>query len=342
MSTLKSPLAIDGTSDFRFRGNIRFRPLPGGSFREHRTSGNGLFRSAFTLVELLVVIAIIGVLAGLILPAIQAARETARRMSCQSNMKQLAIANANYELAFKVFPPGRVGCDGISAAPCTGDPNFRRVGTSAFVSLLPFLEQLPLHQSMDFNNGLYSLQYGMNAVNRKGVLIRPPFMVCPSDTALPKVDVGGFFAATGSYALVSGSRGPNEGITDGVKIDNTGIFMYKRTFSPQTITDGTSYMLAFGETRDGHLPEVFNPWTMGSRHHTLRSTWNPPNTSPGKGVTTAPYGPKLNGAFHSRHVGGASFAFCDGHVAFLTDSISLTTYRALSTRDGNETISDDE
>ncbi len=295
-------------------------------------------RHGFTLVELLVVIAIIGILVGLLLPAVQAAREAARRMQCSNNLKQLGLATANYESAFKVYPPGRMGCDGINNWPCTNDPNFRRVGTSAFVMLLPYLEQSTLYNRMDFNNGLYSSQFGMNAANRAAVGNRPPFIVCPSDTALPTIDLGTYKVATGSYAMMSGTRGANEGIGANLKINNTGIFMYKRTFKVRDVFDGTAYMLTFGEVRDGHLPEVRNIWTNGSRHESLNSSRNPPNTPPGAGIWTSPYGVQLNGAFHSRHTGGVMFAFLDGHISFINDNINLSTYRALSTREGKEVI----
>jgi prepilin-type N-terminal cleavage/methylation domain-containing protein/prepilin-type processing-associated H-X9-DG protein len=295
-------------------------------------------RTGFTLVELLVVIAIIGILVGLLLPAVQAAREAARRMQCSNNLKQLALANANYESSFKTYPPGRMGCDGINNQPCTGDPNFRRVGTSGFVMLLPFLEQKPLYDSMDFNNGLYSSAFAMNVRNRRAVEARPPVMVCPSDTALPFIAVSNYRPSTGSYAMVSGTRGANEGIGAGLKIANTGMFMYKRAFKTRDALDGTSSMMIFGEVRDGHLPEVRNIWSNGSRHESLRATRNAPNTPPGAGVWTAPYGVRINGAFHSRHPGGVMFAFLDGHVSFISQNINLTAYRALSTRAGKEVI----
>ncbi len=297
-------------------------------------------RRAFTLVELLVVIAIIGILVALLLPAVQAAREAARRMSCSNNLKQIALANANYEQALRVYPIGRLGCDGINTGDCNGNPNYQRVGTSALVLMLPYLEGQSLYDSMDLNTGLYSLAFPMNAQNQAAVLKRPGFVVCPSDTALPNRDIGGYRAATGSYAMVHGRLGPDQGISGNMKVFNTGIYNYKVSFDHSSMLDGTSHMMIYGETFNGEIDEVYNIWTMGSRHHSLRSTVNPPNTPPGLGVTTAPYGPRLNGAFASLHPGGVMFAFADGHVQFIAENIDLATYRALSTRDGGETINE--
>jgi prepilin-type processing-associated H-X9-DG protein len=120
------------------------------------------------------------------------------------------------------------------------------------------------------------------------------------------------------------------------------MFMYKRAFRSRDAIDGTNATMIFGEVRDGHLPEVRNIWTNGSRHESLRATLNPPNTPPGAGVSTSPYGVRINGAFHSRHPGGVMFAFLDGHVSFLSDTINLAAYRALSTRDRGEVINNVE
>jgi prepilin-type N-terminal cleavage/methylation domain-containing protein/prepilin-type processing-associated H-X9-DG protein len=296
-------------------------------------------KSGFTLVELLVVIAIIGVMVGLLLPAVQAARESARRMQCSNNLKQIALANANYESTYRTFPPGRAGCDGISTGPCNGAPNFERVGTSALVAMLPHLEWQTLYDQMDLLTGLYSSSFAMNAANRLAVAMRPDFVVCPSDTAQPTRDVGGYQAATGSYAMVHGRMGPDHGISGNMKVFNTGIYVYKVRFKFADITDGTNMTMIFGETYDGHRNEVYNIWTMGSRHHSLRSTTNPVNTKPGQGITTSPYSIPLNGAFASLHPGGGQFAFADGHVQFLTESTDLMIYRAMSTRNGSEVVS---
>ncbi|MGY8769197.1 MAG: DUF1559 family PulG-like putative transporter [Pirellulales bacterium] len=292
----------------------------------------------FTLVELLVVIAIIGILIALLLPAVQQAREAARRTQCTNNFKQQGLALANYESTFKVFPPGRMGCDGITAGICNGDQNYQRVGTSAFVALLPFFEQGSLYDSIDFTNGLYMAGATMNAQNIAAIKVRPEEMICPSDTAEATRDAGGNPAGVGSYAMVSGTNGPDQGLATSVKIGNTGIFMYKHSFGFRDVTDGSSNTMAFGETYNGHLDEVANIWTMGSRHQTLRTTVNPPNTKPGDPIFTDPYGPKLNAAFASLHPGGVLFAFVDGHVSFVSETINLDTYKAMSTRSGGEVL----
>ncbi|MBN2579303.1 MAG: DUF1559 domain-containing protein [Pirellulales bacterium] len=283
-------------------------------------------------------IAIIGILIALLMPAVQAAREAARRSQCTNNLKQIGLGMLSYEGAMKTFPPGRLGCDGITATPCEFDPPEKRVGTSAFVLILPHIELGPLYKSMDLQTGLYSYAYPMNAKNAIAVKQRPSVFVCPSDTANPLLTLSselfqsGFYEATGSYAMSGGTYGPDYGVGTGIKVRNTGMFLYKIKITLKEVKDGTSSTLLVGEVYDGHMAESRSTWTNGGRHHSFRYTTNPLNTPPGKGITTSPYGIPLNGAFMSKHRGGANFAFVDGHVEFLDENIDLNVYKALSTR----------
>ncbi len=323
-------------------------------------------KNGFTLVELLVVIAIIGVLVALLLPAVQAAREAARRGQCSNHLKQFALAALNYESTYKRLPAARKGCDGGNFAhipecrrnqaevTATGYDQSQN-GASVFVMLLPYLEQQALYDQFDIevkvvwdDNGSTKKWYEDPFV-LQAVAARPNVMICPSDGELQPYseythDRPVPQAATGSYAGVAGDVGPPGNDVDGrtdargkaftLKDNNTGVFFYGRRLKISQITDGTSNTLFFGETIDGHTTLNSNIWTNGNRcNSSMRTTRNPLNTPVGLGAyLLSPPLPGTNGAFGSKHPSGANFAYGDGSVTFVTDDIDHVMYRAMSTR----------
>jgi len=297
-------------------------------------------RRAFTLVELLVVIAIIGILVGMLLPAVQMIRESARRTNCQNNLRQIGLAIANYESAFLDYPAGRIGCDDIgqqmSVSACSADltPEEKN-GASGFVSILPQLEQSTLHQALSVNDGglwnrdVDDLAWWMNNPRkREGVLVELPVYWCPSESGARSSNVyQPVKAATSSYAFCSGSLGPDN-LVHVTKYQNNGAFLYMTQTGHSSIRDGHSNTFFVGEVVRPDLWESSNVWTYAiANADSLRTTTNPLNTQPGAGITID----RRNGAFGSSHPGGGNFLYGDGHVEFLNESIELNAYRALST-----------
>lgn len=318
--------------------------------------------SAFTLVELLVVIAIIGTLVALLLPAVQAAREAARRGQCTNNLKQIGLAVLNYEMAKGNLPPGRLGCDvGFRPQPycetVEAEPNQSEL--SGFALILPFVEQQAGYDLLDIRGkGMLMVGSGTdewkdNTAGIEFLRTRPAVYSCPSDVAEDQYlgtvinnsgDLGADFG-TGSYALSMGTNGPTRGITIYVKQENNGLFVYGRTIGLREVADGMSQTMVAGETINGYSDEfdTFNVWSWAIRLvSSLRSTENPLNTPPKIGTSRllkATHTPEANGAFISFHPAGGNFLFGDGSVQFLSEDIDLETYQALSTRDGGEIVS---
>ncbi len=313
--------------------------------------------AAFTLVELLVVIAIIGVLVALLLPAVQAAREAARRSQCINSIRQSSLGLLGFEDTNKAFPAGRKGCDpGAVSAYCpnvTSADGYVMIGhgASAFVQLLPYIEQQALFKLFRINEVPIwdGSAWHTETDVQQAIAQRPDAFVCPSDSDLV------FFAeykhevpartpvATGSYAVMGGTCGPGQTCTGllneplNAKTENDGVFMYGRMFGIKEITDGLSNTIFLGETIEGHLPVSSNIWTNGNRVNSIRSTATPINfpsgLDGGRGVVTDASGVnRANGAFSSRHAGGSVFAFGDAHAIFIPESIDMTVYRQLSTR----------
>jgi prepilin-type N-terminal cleavage/methylation domain-containing protein len=198
-----------------------------------------LKRAAFTLVELLVVIAIIGVLVALLLPAVQAAREAARRSSCSNNLKQFGLAMHNYHDVYGLFPPRKGGTS-------AGSPNGNSNRLSGFIHLLPFLEQKPLYDQHeaggDFGTGVVYPKGGPNAWDNA----YPPWrtqlkiVVCPSDKPVFNAAQQGKH----SYAFSCGDTITNSNSNN---IFNRGVFGSSRYKGFKDITDGSSNTIAMSE-----------------------------------------------------------------------------------------------
>ena len=316
-------------------------------------------RRGFTLVELLTVIAIISLMVTLAFPAVQAARDSARRAQCQNNLKQIGLGLLSFESAQEAFPTGRFGCDG-GGAPWCPDPtdsseeaNMRRSGASGFVFILPFLEQenLVAPFNSDFRlvyNDFFPESYSDPAI-KKLITMRPAVFVCPTSTSEASyTDSYGEFPvpladlATGTYALCLGTIGPPYKLNlPSPKYENTGMFIYAKPRRSEEITDGLSNTYAAGEVQAADTYEGLNLWPHGSRlQSSLRTTANMLNTAPGTGKCWDPYAVGcINGAFGSDHPWGANFLFADGHVSFTSDEIDSTVYSAQATIAGGEVTS---
>ena len=373
-------------------------------------------RRGFTLIELLVVIAIIAVLIALLLPAVQSAREAARRMQCTNNLKQLALALHNYISATNAAPPGVVN---TTTYPGTAPPGSLATWTawSAQSLLLPYVEQGPLYNAANFKwNCCYTPLTGNNQTNTTVYNTRIASFLCPSDGLAGQQNINSYQGCIGDSTI----QYPTGGTTTGIfqVYDPTTVSCQSVTLA--SLTDGTSNTIAFGEglvgdysknsnyrgngmstpsdpsggivptTMPGNNAES-NPaaviqalqgcnafwqtsatrtcsgytacclagvkqydgqlWALGERGYTLFNTVVPPNSKQyqwrncrlsigGNCPSCAPEGSSFVNA-GSFHPGGANFAFADGSVRFIKDSVNMLTYESLGTRGSGEVISSD-
>ena len=283
-------------------------------------------RPAFTLIELLVVIAIIAVLIALLLPAVQMAREGARRVQCKNNLMQIILAVQNYEAAHEVLPPGVVNRDG----PIQSEPKGYHV--SWIVQLLPYLDQGNVQRHINFSVDVYD---AANQTARQQIL---EVMLCPSDPA--------YFSNAGirqQNVGLSNYAGCHHEAESSIAADNHGVFFLNSSVRLDKIEDGPSNTIFIGEkirTR-GELG-----WASGTRG-TLRNTGTPINGDREEFRLGPPYpagqepaaDPTHVGGFSSYHTQGASFAFGDGSIRFLSETIDMVVFQKLGHRADGELLS---
>ena len=317
-------------------------------------------RSGLTLVELLVVVAIIGLLVALLLPAVQAARESARRTQCGNNLRQIALAMLQHEQSTGRFPPGRTQCDINTQAQygCSANvDNPRRPGASGLVYVLPALDEQALYDEFlsTFDVGWVWPTTGTEWATTRvmnALAARPPVMVCPSDTSqshIVRLNWSGIIipsVAVGSYALSAGTMGPSHQGSQDAKHFNTGMFRYVFQRTAASVRDGLSNTFLAGESTKNHTGSSRNVWTFAVRHiDILRTTECPPNSS----LAPAPCATAwvldstrtVNGDFASAHPGGLQFVFAGGNTMWMSAAVDMAVYRALSTVAGGENVNPD-
>jgi prepilin-type N-terminal cleavage/methylation domain-containing protein len=282
-----------------------------------RTNSRG-----FTLVELLVVIAIIGVLVALLLPAVQSAREASRRMSCQNNLKQIALAVHNYHDTHQQLPRASL--------------NANLAGSSGFAAILPYLEQGNLYQQYDFSKG------NSDPANLEVVSQRIKTYLCPSCFFIRKVPIADCDAnnrAPGTYAFSTNSGDP-WGVSDGAIVS---------AITPATrfasVTDGTSNTFLAGENHWGFRDYTFTSGPCNGQVRGGFSYWSSPYPLATAFTTRGPFNPQaMNGDsnrlsnFRSSHPTGVNMNNVDGSVRFVMQSIDHALLDAAATRDGGESL----
>ncbi len=295
---------------------------------------------AFTLVELLVVITIIGILIALLLPAVQAAREAARRMSCTNNLKQIGLALHIYHDAHKTLPPGWLAFD-----PGTGQPHwFGQPGWAWSAMILPYLEQTSVYKNL--------IHFDLpitDPANAQAKVLPLAVFRCPSDTGDntfvlqgggPYVGSGTFTPvelAPGNYIGVFGTKDFHyvcpEGVADYNGCVGTGSFYLNRGVRFRDITDGLSQTLIVGERSSKLAPSTWVGVVTGGQHGVARVA----------GVATYPPNSEDEPVqyfhnFSSRHPSGTNFLSADGSVRMITETIDKAAYHALCTRDGGDIV----
>jgi prepilin-type N-terminal cleavage/methylation domain-containing protein/prepilin-type processing-associated H-X9-DG protein len=323
-------------------------------------------RTAFTLIELLVVIAIIATLIGLLLPAVQKVREAAARMSCQNNLKQLALGVHLYQDAARKLPPGaqmNLDTTGNTFAP----------GTTWLVFILPHVEQGNLRER-------YSINYPYNYTNLALTppvdnisvgAVSVPLFHCPSGAkvisanaalaselnantthyyAIMGVGLAGaptFYSVTEPPGMPNGRYSTPNQYGSGMLICTQASFGIQGVMTIEDVRDGTSNTIMIGERSMNMPPGVNNDYLSWIRGNDLSSSTTPQGAGAAKNLTYPINSPQgfYNGsnnlndlAMGSNHTQGANFAFGDGSVRFISQEVDFYTYLAAASVAGKEVL----
>lgn len=318
-------------------------------------------RFGFTLVELLVVIAIIGVLVGLLLPAVQAAREAARRMQCSNNLKQMGLAMHNYHDTYKRFPAGGNWKTPWGVVAGRGNRPARGNGWAWTSAILPFVEQSSIYNQLNFNNRI------PEQPNRLLMSARLSIAKCPSATQAEHIQIGNATSAFGfvdpgmtttNYVGCAGSF-VQSAYYDQPEDRKNGILFEDSYLNFGSITDGTSNTLMIGETvhygTGTGASFLWDPNWFGRFSAGTDGRADAPESLMRVGQfrtnlpRTAADNDKRN-SFSSRHTGGSQFALADGSVHFVSETIdhnqlafgtavtALATFQKLCSRNDGQPV----
>ena len=302
-----------------------------------------LKRRGFTLIELLVVITIVALIVALLLPAVQAAREGARRAQCTNNLKQIGLALHNYHAGLGVFPPG-------SASAAFGTEDYGP-GWGWGVMILPQMEQASLYNTINF---------GSQIPNRENQTVRITTLasfLCPSSPQVAPISFSGLSYTGSVEVIVSDLTGSQYVASAGQKSrraggDLNGVFYLNSSNGLSAISDGSNSTLLVGE-RSSNLAAAVWVGVLAPAQVPTAPDWPISGTAPGSAMVlgfTGPASPVVQwfevpnspkgqpDDFASLHPGGANFLFGDGSVRWIKQTISPQVFSALSTRAGGEGI----
>ena len=268
-------------------------------------------RAAFTLVELLVVIAIIGVLVGMMSPALQSMRELARRSNCQQNLVQISLALSSYNLTNGHYPIGTQA----KVGPIASEPKGFHHNWAA--AILPMLDSKVIYDAIDQSVSVYASQ------NEKVRELRIPTYICPSATQIRH-----------NATCYSGVTGSTETPID---TNNNGTFILNRKMTDSDITDGLGYTLFIGEMLSPVSEDL--GWMSGTRS-SLRDAGHPINSGlariRGRQADSAPLALNYVGGFESDHPNGAHLLLGSGEYMFRSNSMDLVVLQQMANRSDGE------